>query len=32
VRTLDGLRSAYPELFEARYAQELARHAGKESS
>jgi hypothetical protein len=32
VRTLDGLRSAYPELFEARYAHELAHHAGKEPS
>jgi hypothetical protein len=32
VRTLDGLRSAYPELFEARYAHELARQDGKESS
>jgi hypothetical protein len=29
VRTLDGLRSAYPELFQARYADELARHAGQ---
>ena len=30
VRALDGLRAAYPELFEARYAHELARHAGQE--
>jgi hypothetical protein len=30
VRTLDGLRAAFPELFEARYARELARDAGKE--
>jgi hypothetical protein len=30
VRTLDGLRGAFPELFEARYAHELARHAGQE--
>jgi hypothetical protein len=30
VRTLDGLRSAYPELFQARYAHELARHASQE--
>jgi hypothetical protein len=30
VRTLDGLRSAFPELFEARYAHELARHGGWE--
>jgi hypothetical protein len=32
VRALDGLRGAYPELFQARYAQELARHAGQEPS
>jgi hypothetical protein len=31
VRTLDGLRAAFPELFEARYAAELARDAGKEA-
>jgi hypothetical protein len=31
LRTLDGLRSAYPELFQARYAHELARHAGKKT-
>jgi hypothetical protein len=30
VRTLDGLRGAFPELFQARYAAELARHAGQE--
>jgi hypothetical protein len=30
VRTLDGLRGAFPELFEARYAHELARRAGQE--
>jgi hypothetical protein len=29
VRTLDGLRGAFPELFEARYAHELARHANQ---
>lgn len=27
VRTLEGLRAAYPERFQARYAAELARHA-----
>jgi hypothetical protein len=32
VRALDGLRGAYPELFQVRYAQELARHAGQEPS
>ena len=32
VRTLDGLRGAFPELFEARYVHELARQAGKEPS
>jgi len=31
-RTLDGLRGAFPELFEARYAHELARRAGQEPS
>jgi hypothetical protein len=31
VRALDGLRGAYPELFQARYAHELARHAGQEA-
>jgi hypothetical protein len=30
VRALDGLRGAYPELFQTRYAHELARHAGQE--
>jgi hypothetical protein len=30
VRALDGLRGAYPELFQARYAHEFARHAGQE--
>jgi hypothetical protein len=30
VRALEGLRGAYPELFQARYTHELARHAGKE--
>jgi hypothetical protein len=32
VRTLDGLRGAFPELFEARYARELACQAGQEPS
>jgi hypothetical protein len=30
VRALDGLRGVYPELFQARYAHELARPAGQE--
>jgi hypothetical protein len=30
VRALDGLRSAFPELFQTRYAHELARHADQE--
>jgi len=30
VRALDGLRVAYPKLFQARYAHELARHASQE--
>jgi hypothetical protein len=32
VRTLDGLRGAFPELFQDRYAHELAHHAGQEPS
>jgi hypothetical protein len=32
VRALEGLRSLFPEEFQARYAQELARHAGQEPS
>jgi hypothetical protein len=32
VRALDGLRGAYPKLFQTRYAQELARHAGMQPS
>ncbi len=30
VRALDGLRTAFPEQFQARYAAELARHASQE--
>jgi hypothetical protein len=32
VRALEGLRCLFPEEFQARYAHELARHAGKEPS